>query len=139
MFLGIIRTLQKVMTTLKKIVFLRYSGFKVLDLVPFFTWSFYVQKIHSQWIFVFWTWKFGRKYFGHWRIKKYFFRKISAAWRRNFAATCENYVLAKILLVWSGTIFYKETTTCNHVAMTYINHKKSFKKIPFIKILKNRF
>ena len=72
-------------------------------------------------------------------IPQYYFRKISAAWRRNFAITCENYVLAKILLVWSWMIFYKETTMCNNVAMTYTNYKKSFEKIPSIKILKNRF
>ena len=71
--------------------------------------------------------------------KNIFFWKISAAWRRNFATTCENYVLAKILLVWSRMNFYKETTTCNDVAMTCTIHKKSFKKIPFIKILKNQF
>ena len=71
--------------------------------------------------------------------QKIFFWKISAAWQRNFATTCENYVLAKILLVWSRMNFYKETTMCNDVAMTYTLHKKSFKKIPFIKILKNQF
>ena len=35
--------------------------------------------------------------------------------------------------------FYKETTICSDVAMTYTNHKKVLEKIPFMKILKNRF